>query len=245
MNSAIQQPQTTICDVLPVVDAVLNQLDRRLPAHVSREDLASAGKIAVVDAMRRFDGPTVEARAYCYTRVRGAVFDELRRLDPLSRRTRTQLNTVRRAAAELESSLGRAPTTAEVSAATGLRDTKLQQLDRIARASVPTSVHETDAEGSPLLQLVDLDAPSPAHTAETGDLCETVQSALARLPDTQAMVLRRYFLEEATLDEIAAELGISKERVRQIRESAVKKLRGDLLVLAAWQSLIDDDARAA
>ena len=59
------------------------------------------------------------------------------------------------------------------------------------------------------------------------------------------MVLRRYFLEEATLDEIAAELGISKERVRQIRESAVKKLRGDLLVLAAWQSLIDDDARAA
>ena len=65
------------------------------------------------------------------------------------------------------------------------------------------------------------------------------------MPDTQAMVLRRYFLEEATLDEIAAELGISKERVRQIRESAVKKLRGDLLVLAAWQSLIDDDARAA
>ena len=48
-----------------------------------------------------------------------------------------------------------------------------------------------------------------------------------------------------TLDEIAAELGISKERVRQIRESAVKKLRGDLLVLSAWQSLIDDDARAA
>ena len=116
MNSAIQQPQTTICDVLPVVDAVLNQLDRRLPAHVSREDLASAGKIAVVEAMRRFDGPTVEARAYCYTRVRGAVFDELRRLDPLSRRTRTPLNIVRRAAAALDSSLGRPPTTAEETA---------------------------------------------------------------------------------------------------------------------------------
>lgn len=244
MNIHAQPPDTALCDILPVVDAVLNQLDRRLPAHVSREDLASAGKIAVVEALRRFQGPTVEARAYCYTRVRGAVYDELRRLDPLSRRTRAQLNTVRRAAAALEGALGRVPTIVEVASATGLRSTKLEQLDRVARASVPTSVHETDADGTPIHQLADLDTPTPAHTAEAEDLAATVQAAIARLPTAHARVLRRYFLEDATLDEIATELHLSKERVRQLREAGVKKLRADFMVLAAWQTLVDDPCAA-
>ena len=51
------------------------------------------------------------------------------------------------------------------------------------------------------------------------------------------MALRRYYLEDATLDDIAAELGVSRERARQVREAGEKKLRADLLVLALWQSL--------
>jgi RNA polymerase sigma factor for flagellar operon FliA len=51
-------------------------------------------------------------------------------------------------------------------------------------------------------------------------------------------VLRRYYLEDATLDDIANELGVSKERVRQIREAAEKKLRDEFVVLALWQSVL-------
>jgi len=51
-------------------------------------------------------------------------------------------------------------------------------------------------------------------------------------------VLYRYYFDEATLEVIAAELGVSKERVRQIREAGEKKLRADFVVLAIWQSLI-------
>ncbi|MEO6567425.1 MAG: sigma factor-like helix-turn-helix DNA-binding protein, partial [Opitutaceae bacterium] len=58
------------------------------------------------------------------------------------------------------------------------------------------------------------------------------------LPPNHARVLRRYYLEEATLEDIAVELGISKERVRQIREAAEKKLREDFIVLALWQSVL-------
>ena len=238
-------PAATISDTLSVVDAVLVQLDRRLPAHVSREDLASAGKVALVEALGRFVGPADEARAYCYTRVRGAVYDELRRLDPLSRRTRAQVNTVRRAVAALERDLGRVPTDTEVADATGLQRTKVQQLDRLATAAAePCSFHETDADGRPIYELVDVDAACPARSAETGDVADSVQAALSRLPANHALVLRRYYLDEATLDEIAAELGVSKERVRQLREAAEKRLRGDFLVMALWESMLQGDRAA-
>jgi RNA polymerase sigma factor for flagellar operon FliA len=63
--------------------------------------------------------------------------------------------------------------------------------------------------------------------------------ALDQLAPNHARVLRRYYLEDATLDDISVELGISKERVRQIREAAEKKLRDDFVVLALWQSVLN------
>ncbi|MBI5382709.1 MAG: sigma-70 family RNA polymerase sigma factor [Opitutae bacterium] len=244
MNAIPTSSANSLADTLSVIDAVLAQLDRRLPAQVSREDLASAGKVALVEALRRFNGPRHEARAYCFIRVRGAVYDELRRLDPLSRRTRAQVNTVRRAAAALERDLGRSPTTAEVAAVTGMQDGKVRQLDRLALAAEPCSFHETDAEGRPLLELADNDAACPARSAETDDVASSVQAALDRLPANHAFVLRRYYLDDATLEEIADELGISKERVRQLRDAAEKKLRSDFIVLSLWQSFLAGDRAA-
>src|SRR5436190_4911854 len=134
----------SLADTLSVVDAVLGAIDRRIPAHVSRDDLASAGKLALIEALLRFDGPTEQVRAYCYVRVRGAVFDELRRLDPLSRHTRTQVTLVHRAAAALERELGRAPLAHEIAAATGFSADTVAQLDRLATAAQACSADETN-----------------------------------------------------------------------------------------------------
>src|SRR5882762_8619502 len=106
--------RVSLADTLSVVDAVLGTLDRRLPVHVSRDDLASAGKLALIEALLRFDGPSEQARAYCYVRVRGAVLDELRRLDPLSRDARARVTLVRRATIALERQLKREPTPEEI-----------------------------------------------------------------------------------------------------------------------------------
>jgi RNA polymerase sigma factor FliA len=86
--------------------------------------------------------------------------------------------------------------------------------------------------------LVDADAVSPAQSVESDDTHASIRAALTRLSPIHARVLRRYYLEDATLDDIAVELGVSKERVRQIRESAEKKLREDFIVLALWQSVL-------
>jgi RNA polymerase sigma factor for flagellar operon FliA len=231
-----EQPDE-IAEILPVVDAVLASIDRRLPVHVSREDLASAGKLALVQAFNRFQGPPHEARAYCYTRVRGAVFDELRRLDPLSRRTRAQVSIVQRASSLLENNLGRPPSESEIAEATGFGSAKVRQLSRIATATAVRSLDETTDDGEPLHQVADPDSSCPAIEAEEQDLASTVSDALARLPATLAYVLRRYHFEDATLDEIARELEISRERVRQLRVSAEKKLRGDVIIMDLWETI--------
>ena len=231
-------PSASLADTLSVVDAVLGALDRRLPAHVSRDDLASAGKLALVEALLRFDGPPEQARAYCYVRVRGAVFDELRRLDPLSRHTRAQITLVRRATAALERDLGRAPAADEIAELTGFTGAAIAQLQHLATAAQACSVDETDADGEQLHAVVDTDAVCPARSAETVDTYASLHIALDQLAPNHARVLRRYYLEDATLDDIATELGISKERVRQIREAAEQKLRAEFVVLALWQSVL-------
>lgn len=231
-------PPASLADTLSVVDAVLGALDRRLPAHVSRDDLASAGKLALIEALLRFDGPAEQARAYCYVRVRGAVLDELRRLDPLSRHTRTQVTLLRRATEALERELGRAPIAGEIAAVTGFSTDAVAQLERLATAAQACSVDETNGDGEQIHTLIDNDAACPARSAETGDTYASLHLALDQLPPNHARVLRRYYLEDATLDEISGELGISKERVRQIREAAEKKLRDEFVVLALWQSVL-------
>lgn len=228
-------PSASLTETLSVVEVVLASVARRLPPHVSREDLASAGKVALVEALLGFNGPVAKARAYCYVRVRGAVLDELRRLDPLSRQARARVKQVRAATRALERLLGRAPDENEVASATGFSLGQLRQIAHLAASAEHCSVDETDDAGH---ELVDADAACPATSAEAGDVSASVQAALARMPVNQAHVLRRYYLDDATLDEIAVELGISKERVRQIREAAEKKLRADFVVLALWQSLL-------
>jgi RNA polymerase sigma factor FliA len=240
MTLALQHtPTTSLADTLSVVDAVLAGFDRRLPAHVSRDDLASAGKLALIQALLRFDGPPEQARAYCYVRVRGAVFDELRRLDPLSRQARTQVTLLRRATTALERELGRAPTVDELAAVTGFSRAAIAQLDQLASATQACSLDATNTDGESLHALPDADAVCPAHSAESDDTHTSIRAALERLPPKHAHILRRYYLDDATLDDIAVELGISKERVRQLRESAEKRLREDFMVLAIWQTVLN------
>lgn len=112
------------------------------------------------------------------------------------------------------------------------------QLEQLALAVEACSLDETDADGERWHTLPDHDATCPAHSAESGDTHASVRAALDRLAPNQAHVLRRYYLDDATLDDSAVELGVSKERVRQIREAAEKKLRADFIVLALSQSVL-------
>jgi RNA polymerase sigma factor for flagellar operon FliA len=221
-----------LADCLDIVETALATLTRRLPVNVARDDLASVGKLALIAALGQRQGEPDGVRAYCYVRVRGAMLDELRRLDPLSRRQRDRVVLIARVRTELANRLGRAPTLGEIASSARLTPDEVSSaIDAAAQAADATEI-EWDS-------IPDTQLPSPAEVVELDDIRASLGVALDRLPPNQALALRRYYLEDATLDEIAAELGVSRERARQVREAGEKKLRADFVVLALWQSFVN------
>lgn len=227
------QPSTAVdvAELLDLVDTALATIARRLPPHIGRDDLASVGKLALIEAAAQCDGTLDELRAYCFVRVRGAMLDELRRLDPLSRQQRERVQRVTRAIATLPAILGRPATTEEIAGATGLSAREVAVAQRVIASTENPDLFDWDS-------LADENALTPAQNTETRDLHSQLHSALDRLPTNQRVALRRYYLDDATLDEIAIELGVSRERARQIRDAGEKRLRADFAVLAAWQALL-------
>ncbi|MDR2674363.1 MAG: sigma-70 family RNA polymerase sigma factor [Opitutaceae bacterium] len=219
-------------DCLDIVETALATLARRLPVNIARDDLASVGKLALIAALGQRDGDPGAVRAYCYVRVRGAMLDELRRLDPLSRRQRDRIDAIARARAGLAGRLGRAPTLREIASTARLTPDEVSSTLAAAEQAAAAAEIEWDA-------IPDTQRPSPAELVELDDIRASLAVALDRLPSNQALALRRYYLEDATLDEIAAELGVSRERARQVREAGEKKLRADFIVLALWQSFVN------
>lgn len=232
MNSL--SAEHSLVDVLDVVDQALASVARQLPAHVSREDLASAGRLALVESFARATG---DVRAYCYVRVRGAMLDELRRLDPLGRGARTRARTLAATRLALATELGREPAAVEIAARLGWSVSRVDQVE--TDGSGPVSLDYAGEDGRALVEtLVDDSAARPGAEAEAGDLRSALVEALARLTPGQAAAVRVYFLEDGTLDDIAAVLGVSRERARQLRDAGVRRLRADFSVLAVWQGLV-------
>ncbi len=228
--TCINSSPLALADLLDIVETALATVSRRLPAHVGRDDLASTGKLALINALAHVAGGEDEIRAYCFVRVRGAMLDELRRLDSLSRNRREQARAIARAQHAVASQYGREATLDEVADITGLSIRAI--VSTLNARTAEAELDETDWNTVP-----DEASPSPLETVELTDLHAGLRAALTRLPANQAHALRRYYLEDATLDAIAAELCVSRERARQIREAGEKKLRADLIVLSLWQAL--------
>lgn len=229
--TCVNSSPIVLTDLLDIVEIALATVSRRLPAHVGRDDLASVGKLALITLVAQATGPSNEVRAYCYVRVRGAMLDELRRLDALPRNRRDEVNAVVRAHAALTARLGRVPTSGELATEAGLPAAVVHS----AMAALAAEAELQDVEWS---TLPDTESPSPVEFVEQSDMQANLRAALDRLPANQALALRRYYLEDATLDDIAAELGVSRERARQVRESGEKKLRADLIVMSLWQAVL-------
>ncbi len=150
------------------------QMSRHLPQHVSAQDLASAGKLALMEVLCDFNGSFAQDRGYVVCRVRGAVMDEMRRLDPLSRYGRAQVRRVRKAASALEIELNRAPTNAEVAEATGLTESDVSRIDQLGIAAEALSSEALDRAGEGIRSIADPGAPSPADRAEECENASTI-----------------------------------------------------------------------
>ena len=213
---------------IPVVTHIVRETMGRVPSHVSRDDLTSAGLAALVQASKSFDAERgVPFARYAATRVRGAILDELRGIDWASRSVRRRrardLDATR---AQLSAILGRTPTTQEVADAVGMTLAEIAQNDEdIARAQVLSLQGAQDAS---LDDVLPSHGPTPEQLLEHRERLTYLVEAVAELPERLRIVISDYFLEERPMAEIAAELGVTESRVSQMRAEALVLLRDAL-----------------
>jgi RNA polymerase sigma factor for flagellar operon FliA len=226
---------------IPVVSHIVRETMGRVPSHVSRDDLTSAGLAALVQASKSFDAERgVPFARYAATRVRGAILDELRGIDWASRSVRRRARDLDATRAQLSSILGRTPTTQEVADAVGMTLAEIAQNDEdIARAQVLSLQGAQDAS---LDDVLPTSGPTPEQLVEHRERLTYLVEAVAELPDRLRIVISDYFLEERPMAEIAAELGVTESRVSQMRAEALVLLR-DALNRELDPSLVTPHAR--
>ena len=223
--SALLSEEDLIREHLDLVRRMVAQTTSRVPSHVSRDDLLSAGMAGLAMAARAFDAARgVPFDRYAATRIRGAVIDELRSFDWASRPVRTKARALASTTETLTGTLGRTPTSAELAEASGLSMGALSRLtDDVHRAVVLNyeAILET-GDSEVLLPSADGD---PEEELLTQERAACLTRAIAALPERLQTVIRGYFFEERTVTEIAAELGVTQSRVSQLRSEAMELLR--------------------
>jgi RNA polymerase sigma factor FliA len=236
LTPAERQQNELIEEHLPLVRRVLERIRRTLPRHIDVDDLHSVGVTGLIAAAQRFDPAQHQTfPGYASLRIRGAILDELRRLDWCPRRTRARTRRIEAAIQEAEQALGRAPTDAEMSDRMGMSSSEYAKW---REASKPVHFlpldHAVDGEESGRGSLHDVIADEKhvcvRERMEKEELLRLVSERIQLLPDVQKRILAMYYFEGLRLAEIAAVFGRTESRISQIHAQAVTNLRAQITV---------------
>jgi RNA polymerase sigma factor for flagellar operon FliA len=215
---------------LPLVRSVVDRIRATLPPHVEVEDLYSVGLGGLIHAARKFDPALgVSFSNFAATRIRGAVLDELRRMDWMSRSLRGKAKKLTESIGQLEQSLGRPATEEEIASELGL---SVQEYGELLDEVKPicfleldeVSDHEGD-EGSLHEVVPDNRQSTASDQLLDKELRELVEQRLQKLPDIQRKVLAMYYFEDLRLAEIAEVFKVTESRICQIHAQAILSLR--------------------
>jgi RNA polymerase sigma factor for flagellar operon FliA len=193
---------------------------------VSLDELVSAGSLGLLQSMEGFDPERGLAfSTFAMRRIRGAILDDLRARDPLSRSDRAHTRRHDAAMQELEQKLRRQPTQGEVARHLGVDDDTMHRW-RERAATVDSVSLESERLGGQLSDRIGFDGGDEIHgTMERAERRDTIRFALDKLPHRERLVLLRSYLEEKPLREIAGELGVTESRVCQLRTQALARMR--------------------
>jgi RNA polymerase sigma factor FliA len=210
---------------MPIVRRIAMRMVRKLPREVALDDLLGAGWVGLAEALRRCgpDMPEHEIEAYASHRIRGAILDYLRSLDPMSRKMRNASRQITAAVRDLSSRLGRAPEEQEIANELGLQLEDYQDLlSQVSSAEVTQ------------LELVDVASPregefqAPDVIASQHELIDRIADSVDFLPERLRLVVGLYYQDECSLKEIGAILGVTESRACQLHSEAIHRMRAHI-----------------
>jgi RNA polymerase sigma factor FliA len=231
-------PSDLLAQHAPLVRRLALQLIARLPASVELDDLIQVGMMGLLDASEKYqDDQGAKFETYASQRIRGAMLDELRANDWVSRGLRKSSRSVSTAVRAQEQKLGRAPSEREIAQELQLPLEAYQQLlqeihgcqlvyyedfDRGDPESRENSFLDRQDHGTRAL------ADEPLTQLLQGDFRRQLVAAIGQLPEREQLLLSLYYEEELNLREIGAVLDVTQSRVCQLHSQAINRLRGSL-----------------
>jgi RNA polymerase sigma factor for flagellar operon FliA len=217
----------------PLVKLVVSRLPANVRSYWEVDDLRSFGLLGLVEAIDRWasDSPVNRFPSYATKRVRGAIFDELRRLDWLPRTVRRRVITYRATVDALSSELGRTPEVREVLTEMGTDGAAGEDILTAVQSSQLLHLQHSvgNAAAGEDMHLIDLIVSDSEEEPEPfvlrSEQFDEVRRAVTKLPERQRTVVTLHFLGGLTQEQIGVMLGVSNSRVCQIEATAIQTLR--------------------
>jgi RNA polymerase sigma factor for flagellar operon FliA len=220
----------------PLVRRLAHQMIAKLPANVELDDLIQVGMIGLSDALSRFDAAQgVQFETFATQRIRGAMLDELRGNDWMSRGDRRHQRSIEAAVHKLEQRHGRAPSEGEIAREMGLTLTAYQEL--LGKVRGTQLIYLEDMSGDEgdddyLDRHVAAESvANPVERLQDQRMREALVEAIKNLPEREQYVMSMYYEHDMNLKEIAAVLGVTESRVCQLHSQSIARLRTRL---RAW-----------
>ena len=220
-----------ILEYAPLVKLVAGRLSMYLGYNVEYDDLVSYGIFGLIDAIDKFDyTKPVKFETYASLRIRGAILDQIRKMDWIPRTIRQRQKQIDAAMKEFELAHGRQATDAELALSLGIKEEEYVEWQSQKKVTNVVSLNEFMEQGSDVPNKRDASSHSaqPEEAYEQNELKEVLKDALELLTEKERRVIELYYYEELTLKEISVVLEVSESRISQLHTKALQKMKGKM-----------------
>jgi len=232
-NQSIRE--TLIKQYAPLVKYVAGKVAMGMPQNVEFDDLVSCGSFGLMDAIEKYDPEkNVKFKTYAVTRIRGAIFDELRQIDWVPRSVRQKTREIETTVSNLEAHLGRTASDQEIAKALNMNEEDyLKTIQKISGTSI-LSLDQIWLSGDDKDRVTiadSIESPSslnPDVIIEKEVIKQVLTATLNELPEKEKQILVLYYYEDMTLKEIGKVLQVTESRVSQLHTKAILRLRSKL-----------------
>ena len=214
---------------VPLVRRIAHHMIAKLPPNVELDDLIQVGMIGLNDALSRYEvAQGVQFETFASQRIRGAMLDELREGDWMSRSSRKSQKDIEHALHRVEQRLGRSPIESEIAAELGMSLEDYQALLSKVRGTQLVYLedfHHDDEDEGFLDRHVADEGADPMAVLRDQRLRASLVEAIKALPEREQYIMGMYYEHDMNLKEIAAVLGVTESRVCQLHSQAIARLR--------------------
>lgn len=222
--------ENIILEYAPLVKVVAGRLSMYLGYNVEYEDLVSYGIFGLIDAIDKFDClKDVKFETYASLRIRGAILDQIRKMDWIPRTIRQKQKRIDAAIKEIEARYGRSAKDEEIAKSLGISDDEYLDWQSQMKITNVVSLNEFLEQGSEVPNEANRSKSSqfdsPEEVLEKDELKKMLEEALELLTEKERKVILLYYYEDLTLKEISNILEVSESRISQLHTRALQKMK--------------------